>query len=253
MIRRVLAFLSLILIGSASLADQSRPTAAISLDIPPYVMETATTGLEVDLVRLALADDTLAFVQMPYADLQTAVQRGRADVSVAVRQSDGAGVFYSAPFITFENAAISKKSDHLKIDNVADLGGHPVLTWQGADRELGDAFERLFAPDSAHRANYVEVANQRDQVRRFWERDGTVAVIDLSIFAYFTKELGHSMDEVDPHRLFPPVTDFRVAFKDPNLRDIFNRRLAELCQGGEYDAMLERYDVILQKTVCDSE
>jgi polar amino acid transport system substrate-binding protein len=58
------------------------------------------------------------------------------------------------------------------------------------------------------------------------------------------------MDEVTLHRLFPPVTDFRVAFKDPGLRDTFNQRLAEMCRTGEYEALLERHDVILQKTVC---
>jgi len=90
-------------------------------------------------------------------------------------------------------------------------------------------------------------------VRLFWERDGSVAVIDRSIFVYFTKVLGHAMDEVTLHHLFPPVTDFRVAFKDSKLRDTFNLRLAELCRTGEYEALLERYDVILQKTVCDKE
>ncbi len=90
-------------------------------------------------------------------------------------------------------------------------------------------------------------------MRLFWERDGSVAVIDRSIFVYFTKVLGHAMDEVTLHHLFPPVTDFRVAFKDSKLRDTFNLRLAELCRTGEYEALLERYDVILQKTVCDKE
>ena len=253
MIRRILAFLSLLLISPGTMAGQSQPTVAISLEIPPYVMANATKGLEVDIMRLALADDSLSFVQMPYADLQAAVQRGRADISAGVRQTDDAEVFYSEPFITFENAAISKKSDHLEIADIADLGDHQVLTWQGADRELGGAFERLFAPDSPHRVNYVEVPDQKEQVRRFWEGAGSVAVIDLSIFAYFTKELGHTMAEVDVHRLFPPVTDFRVAFKDHNLRDAFNLRLAELCRSGAYEALLERYNVILQKTVCDTE
>ncbi len=258
MIHRVLAFVSLtvmsaILIGQAALADTAKPTVAISLDIPPYVMDKATTGLEVDIMRGALAEDALTFTQMPYADLQTAVQKGRADVSVAVRQNGDETVFYSDPFITFENVAASKKNDNLKIDDIDDLAGHQVLTWQGADRELGADFERVFAPDSPDRANYVEVPNQENQVRLFWERQGSVAVIDRSIFVYFTKALGHSMDEVTLHHLFPPVTDFRAAFKDSKLRDTFNLRLAELCRTGEYEALLERYDVILQKTVCDKE
>ena len=90
-------------------------------------------------------------------------------------------------------------------------------------------------------------------MRLFWERDGSVAVIDRSIFVYFTKAMGHSMSEVVLHKLFPPVTNFKVGFKDSALRDIFNLRLTELCRSGEYDALLERYDVILQESVCDKE
>lgn len=256
MIRKALALLSLtlispILISEAALADKPELTTAISLDIPPYVMENATKGLEVDLMRRALADASLSFTQMPYAELQTAVQQGGVDVSIGVRRSDDAGVHYSEPFITFENVAVSRKSDDLKIDTVDDLGDHKVLTWQGADRELGEAFERLFGPGAPHRGHYVEVANQKEQVRQFWEDKGSIAVIDRSIFVYFTKELGHAMNEADLHRLFPPITDFRVAFKDPALRDTFNLRQAEMCRTGEYEALLERYDVILQKTVCD--
>jgi polar amino acid transport system substrate-binding protein len=250
--RWVLAFLSSVLINQSALAQTPEVTAAISLDIPPYVMENATKGLEVDIVRRALADHSLRFVQMPYGDLETAVQKGLADVSIAVRQSDQ-GVSYSDDFIAFENYAISKKRDSLKIDSIADLGDHQVLTWQGADLELGDTFRNLFSADAPKRANYVEVANQEDQVRLFWERDGSVAVIDRSIFVYFTKAMGHSMTEVTLHNLFPPVTDFRVGFKDPALRDTFNVRLTELCRSGEYQALLQRYDVVLQKSVCDTE
>ena len=107
MIQRVLAFLSLIVFSPAALAGDPELTASISLDIPPYVMENATKGLEVDIVRFALAEHSLRFVQMPYAELETAVQRGRADISVTVRQSEDDGaedVFYSDAFITFELA-----------------------------------------------------------------------------------------------------------------------------------------------------
>lgn len=251
MIRTLVALLSLILAVAPAFAEKQELTAAMSLDIPPYVMEGATRGLEVDIMRLALPDHALRFAQMPYADLQKAVQKRRADVSVGVRRTDDERVFYSRPFITFENVAVSKKSDRLDIRGITDLGEHRVLTWQGADRELGDTFQRLFAPESPHHANYVEVPNQEDQVRRFWDHPGSVAVIDRSIFMYFTKELGRSMDEVDLHRLFPPATAFRVAFKEAALRDTFDRSLTEMCQTGEYEALLERYDVVLRKSVCD--
>jgi len=225
-------------------------TVSISLDIPPYVTKSASEGLEVDIVRGALSGQQLSFVQMPYADLQTAIQQKKADVSIGVQPTD-ASVFYSRALIAFVNFAIVKKSDHLKIDSIAALKGHKVLTWQDAYLELGDEFASLFAPGAPYRADDIEVANQEDQVRRFWQGDNLVIVIDRSIFAYFSKTMGHPMSEVDLFALFPPVTDFKAGFANAALRDRFNQGLDDLCRNGGYAKLLDRYDVVFPlPTVC---
>lgn len=152
----------LLLVGFCSqalAAAQVELRVAISLDIPPFVMDHAGSGLEVDLVRQAMGDATLPFIQLPYEELQTAVQQQRADVSVGVQPGDD-DVFYSADFVTFANYAISKKTDGIHIASVADLRDHQLLTWENAYLELGSAFEELFAPRSPQRKNYLEVANQ---------------------------------------------------------------------------------------------
>jgi polar amino acid transport system substrate-binding protein len=222
---------------------------AISIDIPPYVMEDASRGLEVEIVRRALAGRALRFFQIPYEELQGAIGAGRADVSVGVQEADD-GVHYSGNFVTFANAAISKKADDLRIDAIADLAGHRVLTWQNADLELGEEFEKLFSPRSAGRVNYIEVADQEDQVRNFWAEHGAVAVIDCSIFIHFTKAMGHSMDEVTVHHLFPPVTHFRVGFKEATVRDAFDRGISRLCDEGGYAELLRRYDIPERLSIC---
>ena len=234
--------------GLATAAEKL--TVSISLDIPPYVIKSASEGLEVDIVRGALADQQLSFVQMPYADLQTAIQQKKADVSIGVQPTD-ASVFFSHGLIAFVNFAIAKKSDHLKIDSIAALKGHKVLTWQDAYLELGDEFASLFAPGAPYRADDIEVANQEDQVRRFWQGDNLVIVIDRSIFAYFSKKMGHAMSEVDLFALFPPVTDFKAGFANAALRDRFNQGLDGLCGNGGYAKLLDRYDLVFPlPTVC---
>lgn len=249
-------------IGGASLALLSTWGGAhagsvldvgIQTDLPPYVMHGATDGLEVQIVRDALAGHSVRFVQMPYAQLQTAVPDKRVGVAVAVKQLSPAdeGVFYSREFITFANAAITKKSAGLEIDDVADLARHPVLAWQDAAFELGPAFERLYAPSGSERARYTEFGDQVEQVRAFWAAPDAVAVIDQAVFRWFTKDLGHAMDEVVAHPIFPPVTSFRVAFADAALRDAFDRGIAQLCASGDYAKLLARWDVVLVRTVCD--
>ena len=109
----------------------------------------------------------------------------------------------------------------------------------------------MFSPDGPDRKNYTEVADQRDQVRMFWQGRSKVAVIDRAIFSHFTKELGYSTNNATSHAIFPPVTNFKVAFQDANVRDSFDDRLAELCKSGKYAKLLRKYEIVLEVTVCD--
>jgi len=208
------------------------------------VMKRATSGLEVALMHEALPGRKLRFIQLPYAQLQTAIQKKRADVSVGVREgidADDSGVNFSDEFVTFVNFAITKKSAGMKIDSVVDLAGHRILTWEDADQDLGDAFKAMYSPAAAERKNYQEFANQRQQVATFWEGHNVVCVIDGSIFRYFSLQMGHPLDQVDYHAIFPPTTKFRVGFADATLRDGFNAQLKKLHDSGQYQQVLERF------------
>ncbi len=242
------ALLSLALRMIANAADQPL-TVAVSLDIPPYVMSNATTGIQVDIVRQTLAGRSLKWVQMDYDALESAVPDKKADVAMSVHE-DRQGVYYSTDYIGFVNVAISRKADHLAIKDIASLAGHPVLTWQNAWAELGDLFKRQYAPGSPQRTNYVEVANQADQVRRFWEGKGKVIVIDRSIFDYFSEEMGHSTDGAEYHDLFPATTRFKAAFADAATREEFNARLRQLCASGEYNRLLKHYHMPESAGIC---
>lgn len=248
----LLAAMIVMAFSPQSLSAKPEISVAISVDMPPYVINKAASGLQVDIITTALDGYDIRFVQMPFGEIQTAVQKGKADIGVGV-QEDDSGVFYSNHFITFANVAVSKKASGQEIEQVGDLKGHQVLTWQNAYMELGEAFEQLYSPQSPERENYIEVADQADQVRIFWQGKNRIIVIDRSIFSYFSKEMGYVMDDVTFHYLFPSVTSFKASFKDAKLRDNFNQALSQLCQSGEYEKTLSRYDVKLQSTVCDTD
>ena len=213
-------------------------------------MDHANRGVEVYIMHMGLPNYKMKWVQMDYQSLETAVSDGKADIAMSVR-TQKPNVFYSADYIGFANFAISKKADNLTIEHVADLQGHPILTWQDAWTELGDEFKNQYAPGSAQRTNYIEVANQEEQVRRFWHGTGKVIVIDRSIFDYFSEQQGHSLDEVEYHALYPKVTKFKVAFADASIRDEFNARLKQLCASGEYHRILKLYHMADLASVCE--
>jgi len=249
---RALAALVLLSAGFGGLtlaAEKPQLVVAISLDMPPYVMDKAAGGLEGDIARSALPDYDLRFIQIPYGELQSAVQQRRADAALGVEEGDRA-LFYSNDFITFANYAISKKADGFRIDRVADLSGHRVLTWGNAYLELGSEFAALFSPQSPQRRNYTEVADQEEQVRRFWAGEGQVIVIDRSIFVHFSRKLGQDLDKVSFHAIFPPATNFKAGFADAAVRNSFDRGVAALCCSGEYAELQRRYGVEVPPTVC---
>jgi len=246
----LLALVVLPLLRPGGAAAQPEIVVAVQPDTPPYVMQGATRGIEIELVRTILEGQKLRFIQMPYAELESAVAEKKADMAVGVRHIAD-GVAYSKDFITFANYAISRKADDLKIDAVADLRGHPVLAWQDAADELGEEFAALFSPRARAGRNYAEVGDQEEQVRRFWRTNGAVLVIDRSVFGYFNAALGHSTEEVTFHDIFVGATNFKVGFKDPNTRDEFDQRLTALCASGDYQKILARYHVDLPTTVCE--
>jgi len=146
-----LFLLSVALVGGCGAPPRPVLTAAISPDIPPYVIDGAKAGIEVDIVRAALPGYDIRFAQMPYDDIQSAIAGKGADIEVSVRREND-GTFHSDDFITFLNVAVSRKSAGLKIDKVADLAGKRVVSWQGARLELGPEFQALCEPGAARGA-----------------------------------------------------------------------------------------------------
>lgn len=215
---------------------------AIGRDIPPFIMQKASKGLEVDILRDSLKGYDLKFIQVSYKDLPAAVQKKKADAAAAVLAAKD-GSFYSDPFISFHNVAISKKSAKLKIDGVAGLKGQPVLCWQNACMDLGTEFEKMFSTKGTERKHYTEFPDQRLQVQKFWQSKNAVIVIDRDIFAAFSEQLKHSMDDVTIHAIFPPVTHFQVAFKDESVRDEFNKGLARLREDGTLAKLYKQNNV----------
>ena len=245
-----IAAVLLLAVCPAAPAGKTVLKVGIPTDIPPYVMKHATSGIEVDLMRKLLDNYAIQFVQLSYHNLQRAVPEKRVDVAVGVQEAHGDGVHYSHDLVIFKNYAISKAAAHLTINRIADLADHRVLTWEGAYRVLGPEFKDLFSPGSPHHPNYVEIADQDDQVRTFWREPSNVIIIDQSIFIYLSQQLGHSMGKVTFHPIFPDVTGYKAGFEDAGLLDTFQQKLTTLCRSGGYPVLIAPYHVEVQPIAC---
>ncbi|MCO1336447.1 transporter substrate-binding domain-containing protein [Microbulbifer sp. OS29] len=241
-----------LLIGVTLFTHASELKVAIARDAPPYVDDNAKSGFEVELIQQALPNYSIKFVQMGWGEIQDAIKNGVAGAEANVCEHEEKGShYYSKDYVGFVNYAISRKSEEIKITNVNDLVGHHVIAWEGAHQDLGPEFERLFSPGGVGSKNYVEKQSSRDQVLDFWKNADSIAIIDKSIFAHFSLLQGHSLDDVDTHKVFLPVSKFKMAFKDEKTRDEFNKGLSRLCSTGEYAKLLRKYDISEKTNICE--
>jgi len=222
-------------------------TIGFSLDTPPYVMDHACKGIEIEIVRAALELKGYSFKpkQMTYRELEDAVVKDKLDAAATVIEKDD-GTYYSANYISFRNVAITRLSDAISIDTIADLPGKSIVAWEDAYQDLGPQYQSLFSPEvtEPYRDKYREIADQADQVELFWEKDAQVIVIDESIMAWYTQQLREEIDtsaELVYHRIFPEKTEFRISFRDRQVRDDFNAGLKEIRKNGVYQKIYDKY------------
>ncbi len=247
MVRTALAIAAAVTALSSGEAAGRDLLIAHGLDKPPFVFGSERRGLEIDIMREALAyrGHTMRVVHIPNKRLQVAIQTAGVDGAATVREAKD-GAFYSDDFITFENYAISRRSAHLRIDSVADLKGRAVVAWQNAYRDLGPEFEEAFRPGvtAPYIRSYYELPSQRSQNQMFWSGRAEVIVVDKTIFLWYRRDLAREMDtsaEVVFHDVFPRRTHYQAAFKDPRIRDDFNEGLRHLRATGRYEQLYRSY------------
>jgi len=248
---RFLSFTMLLLAMTyfhSTLAFSKELVIAFSYDIPPFVIDKGTKGMEIDIVKEALKHKghTFKIIQCSYKRLQIAVLKMGMDGAAGVRKMED-GTFYSNNFIVFKNFAITKKKAGVTINKISDLKDKNIYAWQNAYKDLGEDFKALFSPDvtAPYRKKYKEIPDQRNQVKSFWNgRGDRVIIIDEAIFKWFTKQLSTEIDtreELVFHKIFQSNTKFQVNFKELKFRDDFNEGLKYIQEKGIYQTILNLY------------
>lgn len=235
---------------------------AFGFTLPPYVFPSDNTGLEVDIVRSALAKRGLGFIPdyVPFARVPRQLADGLSDAASTVDETVALpGAVFSESHVTYQNVVVTLKSRQLKMASVDDLRTRNVIAFQNATHYLGKPYAKAV---QANR-NYKELSNQESQVILFYAHRADAIVLDINIFNFYRADLhqrsstsGQAPDspsakwadankidftqDVDIHPLFP-VNHYKVAFRDTADRDSFNEGLTELRSSGEYDAIIARY------------
>ncbi|WP_228290861.1 substrate-binding periplasmic protein [Shewanella cyperi] len=241
--RRGLA-LSLGLMLSGTHADEL--TIGVSFSIPPYVIQENNTGLELELLNMALAASghRVNITYLPLARTFHELREGKLDGIINVHEGMVDKVFYSDVAIVFQNCAISLAKNQLKIDSIRDLKDKRIVAFQRASVLLGPEFSQVVTAND----EYSEVARQQLQVYMLMKDRVDAVVMDRHIFNYYRKQalLQNALNAAELqqslvyHEIFPP-TEYRFAFQSERIRDDFNRGLKQLKSDGSWQQLHEKY------------
>lgn len=215
---------------------------------PPYVINEAQSGIEIDIFRAALA-----YKQHSITPTSVSNNRGKVilktikevDAVATVAKQEGE-FYYVDDFVYFENVVVTKQKKALNIHQISDLAGLSIVTWQGFSDMYMDYFsnaDKTFGRTIVQE-NVLEAPTQEQQNKLFWRDSADVIIIDKAIFNYYRTALKDKLDTSDGvtfHTLLPPRKYFSVAFRDEQLANDFRAGLSHIKETGEYDEIYRRY------------
>lgn len=229
---------ALVLLISSVAVAKTTLTVLVGLDKPPYINLTDQSGYELDLLRLVLKHmgAEAQFLHVPNARLRDLLLEGKADMASLQKVDPSQPLFYSDPYIQYQNIVGSLKIRSIDIRRFMDMQPYTVVAFHNARRLLGDDYETsVNAMES-----YQELANQSQQVQMLLMSRCDLVVADRNILNYYLQQHERSIDELQLARLFPPSL-YHAAFRTDVLRQRFDRALAEVLASPEFNALQLKY------------
>ena len=201
-------------------------------------------GIEFDLLRRAFESVDVQIRsthKLQLEDLNTVLSEYPSLDAVITLERSNNQYYYSDYLIEFDNVAITRSSDNLKITNVSDLEGKSITAFEGSSRLLGSEYQRLFNPKDRP-SDYSEVVFKHQNFTNLVNGVVDVLVIDRNIFKWHAKNANyHSFSSFTFHKIFSQPSRLYVAFRDEKLRDILNAELRKFRLNGEYQYIIDDY------------
>ena len=163
---------------------------------------------------------------------------GKLDAVANVFENMDLAPCHTKSFFHFQDMAMSRKVDNLKINSIKDLNGKSIITFQGAREFLGNSFA-----EQTHNGPYVELANPGHQVRQLARGKGDVSIGDLFVFLHNLKMVsGLKMTPADfqYHKVIPKNST-RMGFNDLKLCRLFEKSLAQVEKKGIDKKIYNKY------------
>ena len=210
---------------------------------PPFIIGKEGKGMQLDIIRAAFAQSHIdvKFLHLPLARTIKGVKKWNADGVITLPSKlHPEGLFISAPYIVYQNVAVSLAEKNLVVENITDLSDKRTSAFQNAKKFLGPVFSQSVTGSGS---SYAEYADQSKQITSLFARQSDVIVLDESIFKYFIHENRHKKMYQKPftiHYIFNQ-RNYSAGFDSKQSRDIFDKGIEMIKESGEYQYILDNY------------
>lgn len=235
----------------ATAAEKPPLQVLVGMNKPPYVQIETSDGFELELLReiVQRMGYRAEFTHVPNKRIQTLLQQGIGDIATLQPMSAAESeLFYSCPYIRYQNVVISLEAEALSITQFSDLRDLSLLAFQNASQLLGDDYRQ--AVENSYK--YRETVEQSSQVESLHKKRVQALVMDVNIFYYHHDKMSPPQ-QVKIHPLFP-ASYYRAAFRKAEDAKAFDAALKTLLQDEKYHLLQERYRINAQslvETACE--
>ncbi len=205
---------------------------------PPYIRLETVSGFELEILReiVRRMGHEAVFVFVPNSRIRSLLESGNGDIaSLQPNDVADAELYFSQPYIRYQNVLVSLVRDELTITHPADLSDKQVVAFQGATKVLGADYRDAVA----HNPGYLETVDQKAQVDMLFSGRAQAIVLDRNIFMHH-QQTSNSPAAVKMHELFGS-TLYRAAFRDPALQRDFDRALLSVIMDNWYKQLQLSY------------
>lgn len=205
---------------------------------PPYIRLETVSGYEIELLREVVRrmGHEAVFVFVPNSRIRTLLDSGNGDIA-SLQPNDvvDAEVYFSQPYIRYQNVLVTLATDELPITHPADLSDKLVVAFQGASKVLGADYRDAVADNPG----YIETVDQKAQVEMLFGGRAQAIVLDRNIFMHH-QHTSSASAAVKVHELFSSSL-YRAAFRDPALQRDFDRALLSVIMDNWYRQLQQSY------------
>jgi len=210
---------------------------------PPYIIGDSGKGIEIDIIReaLALKGHKLEAVFVPVLRVEHELKIGKVDAASHGFNLDAEKLKLhpAEKTVTLSDYLFTDAKKNLNPKTPEDLESLRIIAFPNASKIYPKWLE-----NAQKSGRYFEVSDQTQQLKMLYKGRADVVLADENIIKYLANQLSESSGEPKPELVkSAKLGDFSSfpVFKDAAIRDDYNEGLAELRASNRYQEIFDSY------------